>query len=811
MLNKFETVSDVYKYVKTKLKTWYKKSSRQEITEALTSDISKDDNLSQYYLYSMQNDNVSNCEKVAQNGFAPAQYDLAISYLYGDGINKDIYKAIYWLEKAADQNHHDALRKLINIYRTNHLIKRNDYRADYWEERLKGASKEEIGEITEIKEWMIEVINPNEAKPEKKSKEKVIVGTNLDLRFDSFKTVEQDFVINADTNKSFLINAGPGTGKTYALIQRIAYLVSKDVDPDGIVVLSFTTAVEKEIQKRLKQLIAESSDNKRELANTFVRTYHKLAWWLLKQANANFDEDEWEPVNLSFGNMDYEEGLIKATDLINDHDDIVSGWQYLIVDEIQDINNGKAYFVLALVKACLKYNVPVMLLGDSCQAIYNYLSDDCLSCSNNMSSDEFYREIMKLLKNKAEMVSFGINHRQKNDLQISNELIRTAILKEDPNECHSCIREYNFDVKKINLNKINDFVSQNPDKTICFMERANIETKILSAKLHDLGIDHRCVLDVSKDLLPKWFGYIFSGYDKEAISKNEFTSLVNVNIADKKIDIDKAWSLLQDAVDTSSEIITFSDLARVFLKNKFDMDCFKEEEQKISVSNVHRAKGLEFDIVIMDENLSKISYRDILDESKVFYVGITRPKENLLYLDTDIYWKRKKGDKTSRIIKKTRINDEWQYAYIVVQNNLSRNQMDVSPENFIFEDEAEMYEAQKNIRLLSKNAPIELHYDESVNNYKIIAKYAGKELLVGWMPKSFVNSIKRRDGKFNTPLPDKLVDLYSEGTYTHVASQDGFLEKYDYKISQLENKYSKNKVWNYIMFSGPARAVYEDR
>ncbi|MCQ2326421.1 MAG: SEL1-like repeat protein, partial [Bacteroidales bacterium] len=41
--------------------------------------------------------------KAAEQGYAKAQYNLALCYVYGNGVIQDYKKAKYWWEKAAEQ------------------------------------------------------------------------------------------------------------------------------------------------------------------------------------------------------------------------------------------------------------------------------------------------------------------------------------------------------------------------------------------------------------------------------------------------------------------------------------------------------------------------------------------------------------------------------------------------------------------------------------------------------------------------------------------------------------------------------------
>src|SRR5438552_6578451 len=68
----------------------------------------------------------------AARGLAVAQYDLAVSYERGNGVEQDSYKEVEWLRKAADQGHLDAEYKLASCYRTGHGIGADPAKAFFW-------------------------------------------------------------------------------------------------------------------------------------------------------------------------------------------------------------------------------------------------------------------------------------------------------------------------------------------------------------------------------------------------------------------------------------------------------------------------------------------------------------------------------------------------------------------------------------------------------------------------------------------------------------------------------------------------------
>lgn len=52
------------------------------------------------------------CNDAADLGCAPAQYNLGVAYLKGEGVGQDVMLSIKWLKKAALQGDEDAKRLL---------------------------------------------------------------------------------------------------------------------------------------------------------------------------------------------------------------------------------------------------------------------------------------------------------------------------------------------------------------------------------------------------------------------------------------------------------------------------------------------------------------------------------------------------------------------------------------------------------------------------------------------------------------------------------------------------------------------------
>ncbi|MBF0229289.1 MAG: UvrD-helicase domain-containing protein [Desulfamplus sp.] len=90
--------------------------------------------------------------------------------------------------------------------------------------------------------------------------------------------IEQQKAINSK-NRPLLMEAGPGTGKTHTLTEKIASLIVNDnVNPESILALTFTTKAAQEMTQRINKLSEKHSKK-----NVFVSTFHGFCLMMLKE------------------------------------------------------------------------------------------------------------------------------------------------------------------------------------------------------------------------------------------------------------------------------------------------------------------------------------------------------------------------------------------------------------------------------------------------------------------------------------------------------------------------------------------------
>ncbi|GAB3089515.1 ATP-dependent helicase [Micromonospora schwarzwaldensis] len=92
----------------------------------------------------------------------------------------------------------------------------------------------------------------------------------------------------AHTDGPMLVVGGPGTGKTATLVEAVAARVAEGVDPERVLVLTFSRRGATELRRRIEARIA--GDGRRVVREPLVRTFPAYAFGLLRRAAAERGE-----------------------------------------------------------------------------------------------------------------------------------------------------------------------------------------------------------------------------------------------------------------------------------------------------------------------------------------------------------------------------------------------------------------------------------------------------------------------------------------------------------------------------------------
>lgn len=182
-------------------------------------------------------------------------------------------------------------------------------------------------------------------------------------------------IVTAPAQRNMLVLAGPGSGKTRTVVHRCAWLLRvQRVRPRSILVCCFNRQAAVELRRRLMDL---AGDDGRQV---MVSTYHGLAMRLLgrsflgrgggKQTQTALDGLIPEAVALLKGGKP-----MPGMEADEARDRLLSGFQHILVDEYQDIDEPQYELISAIAGRTLadpEQRLSIMAVGDDDQNIYTF-------------------------------------------------------------------------------------------------------------------------------------------------------------------------------------------------------------------------------------------------------------------------------------------------------------------------------------------------------------------------------------------------------------------------------------------------------
>lgn len=483
-------------------------------------------------------------------------------------------------------------------------------------------------------------IPPGPAKPKPKSlpsadmpRIKPVTGDNPQISFASFKTVEQAEIIGLDPTERTVVNAGPGTGKTWTLIEKIKYMLSEfDTSPEDILVLCFSRAAVEVIRNRL-EIAAEHDELPLNWHEVDVRTFDSFATYLLSWAQEN--KPDILPDGFTLESANYDRRIEASIAAIQKFTDVLAEYKHVIVDEVQDLVGVRAELVLSLLET-LPESCGFTILGDSCQSLYDYLD---AKDSNTMSSTQFYKSVFQKY-NTANFYSLDHNYRQGGEFGALTSGYRQSILTGGADMRAKEVKKLANSIETADI-KLQHFSPQDAKAftgkgTLGILTRSNGLALQISAWLRAEGVKHVLQKPYDSKNFAMWIANILLNTETDAIDQNEFKKLFGNYYPDRIQSADRYWNaLISTQTDLTRRHFEIENLLRGLLGNARNPLLFEEPENNsadITISNIHRAKGREFDsVLVLNDLLEAITDENVDNvlEHKVCYVALTRPRKSI--------------------------------------------------------------------------------------------------------------------------------------------------------------------------------------
>lgn len=424
---------------------------------------------------------------------------------------------------------------------------------------------------------------------------------------------DQDIITRSLVDEKILVNAGPGTGKTYIVIERLKYILSNKLikNIEKIVIICYTNSSKKMIQNKIDEKVKDGVFDV-SAKNINVTTIDSFATAHL----SDIGKSEYKKMN-------YDQRIEQFNDYYS-KDKI--DFEYLIIDEIQDFVNHRALMVATILSSI---NCGCLLLGDKCQAIYDYSSNDT---DFSVTSVDFYNLLYKILPQETKKYELTKNVRQLNKLLTLSTNVRNALLTDDFKEIQSVIaREIKpYEIESKTVAKFEPFRS-NVNK-VAILCRSNGEAEYVSCALHKKLMPHNLITATqSKPAYVEWISTILWDYCEDIITKENFIRRYIDRVRDNMVKANHYFNVLLNFSNPNSKnkFIIKDELSQAMLtKKEIPSELLQINENLITVTTIHKAKGKEFDKVYLIKTPI-----DNIEEARVLYVATTRAKSELEIID----------------------------------------------------------------------------------------------------------------------------------------------------------------------------------
>ncbi len=431
---------------------------------------------------------------------------------------------------------------------------------------------------------------------------------------------EQRAIVEDNEHDAILVLAGPGSGKTTVLVHKIASLIlQEDVKPEQFLMLTFSHAAASEFKSRLRDLIGELA------WEVEIRTFHGYALKTIGRQVSDEQSDLLRHAVAEAANQ-IKQGIVKPPFK-----------SVLVLDEYQDIN-ADAFELIEALYLAHDENLRMIAVGDD---------DQCILESVNGADVRFFAKFKERFggENGTEEYALVENYR------CSPQIVSVASRLLEPLK----IRFKETPIKAVKKNKkrpVTIHLCDTPhpgvaavelilqsgtyEGTTAYLAFSNEEVSQIYSHLHSYGIEAHYLIERS-GYRPRNLAEIFdfTKYLYAEVPDRPFFENKDIrralNETHKTYAGSKRLKLLEDVIDGFKK--EYEEFYFSLWEEYLDDIQFEEFAQtgKVTVSTMHKAKGREFDRVVVS-----LSHRKKQDEwLRLLYVAFTRAKEELTVVTSD--------------------------------------------------------------------------------------------------------------------------------------------------------------------------------
>jgi len=428
-------------------------------------------------------------------------------------------------------------------------------------------------------------------------------------------SAEQREIIDLPKDAYALVSAAAGTGKTHVLAGRLTKLIEADGlgAGDDVLVLSFSQAAVAELRRRIGGLAGDAR-------YVGVATFDSFATRILASAEP---DGPWQC-------LDYESRIRSAADLLSGHQplDEVQLVRHVLVDEIQDLVGARAQLVIALLR---RTEVGFTLFGDPAQAIYGHQAAQESAAS---ASPDLYTWVYGHFD--ADLIRLELRQDHRAVTPQARAVAGIGARLREPAPDHSMVshelRTIFLGLPTSGLTAARRMLIREALGTSAFLARTNGEALVLSRALFDAGIPHRYQRRGQEKAAPAWLSELAVGFSEIHLTQAMLATRLERVAETVSASPDALYGLLRALGPGRGREVDLRRVADRVREGSLPEDLNVVASSPVVVSTIHRAKGLEFDRVLVAGPWDH-GAGDPGEENRVLYVALSRARREIFHMD----------------------------------------------------------------------------------------------------------------------------------------------------------------------------------
>jgi ATP-dependent DNA helicase RecQ len=414
-------------------------------------------------------------------------------------------------------------------------------------------------------------------------------------------------IISDKKNNRIVVAAGPGSGKTRVLVHKLAsILLTEDVKSEQLLMLTFSRAAATEFKKRLLDIIGNAAHY------VEIRTFHSFCFDLLgKTGSITESKEVIQQAIQKIQKGDVEVSRITRT--------------VLVLDEAQDMDKHDYELVRLLMEK--NEEMKLILVGDDDQSIYGFRNADAAYMESFLNEGAQKYELIINYRSKPNLVDFTNQWVQKIQRRLKTEPIVA-----DQKDVGS-IKITRYRSSHLIEPLVKEIKESEYSGSTCILTRTNEEASLIAGLLAREGYNTRLVQsnDGFKLYQLNEFRYFtdkINGQNEHPVIDQESWDQARQQLAEAFASSNKlSWcmAVIEEFEKVNPKRKYKSDWKTFLMESAWE-DFIKVRGETFYVSTMHKAKGKEYDNVI----LLLDGFNPVKDEEKrLLYVAITRAKYHL--------------------------------------------------------------------------------------------------------------------------------------------------------------------------------------